>query len=111
VKDLRHLHYDGTPLFSAPERPAGRRKQTVAERARNVRARVLPLAPAVLHEDEPDEIEDDFDAFADDAPEPEGSEEQLEATTFSTGAFAAMESEAPPEVEAAPVRVRDSLPD
>ena len=42
-KDLKHLHYDGTPLFAAPERPVGQRRQTVAERARGVRARVLPM--------------------------------------------------------------------
>ena len=55
AKDLTHLHYDGTPLFTATERPVGQRKQTVAERARGMRARVLPMTPAVLAEDEPDE--------------------------------------------------------
>jgi hypothetical protein len=37
------------------------------------------------------------------------ADEQLEASTVSTGAFAAMENEAPPET--APFRVSDTQPD
>ena len=68
LKDLKHLHYDGTPLFAAPERPIGQRRQTVAERARGMRARVLPAGPEVLPEDEideVDEVEESFEAFED----------------------------------------------
>ena len=110
AKDLKWLCYDGTPLFAAPERPVGKRKQTVAERARGVRARVLPSAPEVLSEDELEESEDDFDALAVDLSELE-AEEQLEASPVSTGAFAAMESVAPPEIETAPVAASDTQPD
>jgi hypothetical protein len=110
AKDLKHLRYDGVSLFAPPERPVGQRRQTVAERARGVRARVLPVAPEVLPEDDLDEIQDDFDGFAGDTPESE-HEEQLETTPVSTGAFAAMETEAPPEIETAPVAASDTQPD
>ena len=110
VKDLKHLHYDGTPLFAPPERPVGQRRQTVAERARGVRARVLPVAPVVLPEDEPDEIGEAFDAFGGEAPERDHSE-QRESSPVSSGAFAAMETEAPPEIETAPVAASDAQTD
>jgi hypothetical protein len=118
IKDLKHLQYDGSPLFGAPERPVGQRRQTVAERARGVRARVLPSGPHVLPEDEFDEIEEigdfgdfgDFDRFADSAPELE-QDEQLETSTVSSGAFAAMEGETPAEVEATPLASSDAQSD
>jgi hypothetical protein len=116
IKDLKYLCYDGIPLFAAPERPIGQRRQTVAERARGVRARVLPTGSRVLDDDEPDEIlEEDFDAF--DEPEAEldheldhelEQDEELEASPLSTGAFAAMEDEAADEIETAPVAASDT---
>lgn len=110
AKDLKHLHYDGMPLFAPPERPVGQRRQTVAERARGVRSRVLPTAPQVLEDDELDEIQDDFETYADPAPELE-REERLETSAVSSGAFAAMESEAPPEIETAPAAAVDIQPE
>jgi hypothetical protein len=111
-KDLKHLSYDGITLFSPPERPIGQRRQTVAERARGVRARVLPIGPHVLDEDdEPDEaLEEDFDTFDEPAGELEQAEE-LETSSVSTGAFAAMEGEASDEVETAPVAASDTQPE
>ena len=82
LKDLKHLHYDGTPLFAAPERPIGQRRQTVAERARGMRARVLPAGPEVLPEDEideVDEVEESFEAFEDETPEVEHDEQDAAA--------------------------------
>jgi hypothetical protein len=119
LKDLKHLHYDGSPLFAAPERPIGQRRQTVAERARGVRARVLPAGPEVLPEDEideVDEVEESFEAFEAETPEVEHGEqdeqdELLEAAPISTGAFAAMEGEAATEAEAAPVSRSDTDPE
>jgi hypothetical protein len=108
LKDLKHLRYDGSALFGPPERTAGRRRPTVAERARGMRARVLPADPGILPEDDIDEmdeieeIEDDF-AYVEAAPEPE-QDEQLAASAVSSGAFAAMEGDAPVEREAAPSR-------
>ncbi len=116
LKDLKHLHYDGTPLFAAPERPIGQRRQTVAERARGMRARVLPAGPEVLPEDEideVDEVEESFEAFEEETPEVEHDEQdsQLEAAPISTGAFAAMEGEAAVEAETAPVSGSDTEPE
>jgi hypothetical protein len=115
LKDLKHLQYDGSPLFAPPDRPVGQRRQTVAERARGVRARVLPSGPEVLPEDEIDEIEEidaieDFHRFADPALELE-QDEQLGSSTVSSGAFAAMEGEAPAEVEATPLAASDTQSD
>ena len=116
LKDLKHLHYDGSPLFAPPERPVGQRRQTVAERARGVRARVLPTGPEVLPEDDIDEVdefddvEEGFDAFHEETPEIE-QDEQLEPSSISTGAFAAMEGDATPEAEAAPVSGSDTDPE
>lgn len=110
AKDLKHLRYDGISLFAPPERPVGQRKQTVAERARGVRSRVLPTGPQVLPEDEVDEPHDDVDAFAGPAHEPE-SEAQLEASPVSGSAFAAMEGEAPAESESEPVAASDTQPE
>jgi hypothetical protein len=110
AKDLKHLRYDGAPLFTPPERPVGQRRQTVAERARGVRARVLPLAPQVLPEEELDEVQDDLGSFNGDAPESE-HEEQLETAPVSTGAFAAIESDAPAEVERTPFAPADTQPE
>jgi hypothetical protein len=110
AKDLKHLRYDGVSLFTPPERPVGQRRQTVAERARGMRARVLPAGPEVLPEDELDELQEDFDGFGGEAPEAVG-DEQLESAPVSTGAFAAMETEAPAEVETAPVAASDTQPD
>ena len=119
LKDLKHLHYDGSPLFAAPERPIGQRRQTVAERARGMRARVLPVGPEVLPEDEideVDEVEESFEAFEEETLEVEHGEqddqdELLEAAPISTGAFAAMEGEAATEAEAAPVSGSDTDPE
>jgi hypothetical protein len=119
LKDLKHLHYDGLPLFAPPERPIGQRRQTVAERARGMRARVLPAGPEVLPEDEIDkfdEVEEGFEAFEEETPEVDQDEqdeqdEQLEASPISTGAFAAMEGEASPEAETAPVAGSDTEPE
>ena len=80
-----------------------------------MRARVLPSGPHVLPEDEFDEIEEigdfgDFDRFADSAPELE-QDEQLETSTVSSGAFAAMEGETPAGVEATPLASSDAQSD
>jgi hypothetical protein len=106
-KDLRHLRYDGTPLFGEPERPAGTKRQTVAERARGMRARVLPGSPEVLDEDEGDDLAvDDFHSFADAAPDLQ-EEEPIEEPALSS-AFAAMESEVPASAEAEPVSASET---
>jgi hypothetical protein len=106
-KDLRHLHYDGIALFGEPERPASsKRRQTVAERARGVRARVLPVATEELDEDESDEIVEEFSSFADGTPELLPEEPHEESAMSS--AFAAMESEAPASVETSPVAASDT---
>ena len=112
-KDLKYLCYDGTPLFAPPERTVGRRRQTVAERARGVRARVLPTGSDVLDDDEPDEaLEEDFDGFADPVTEIElEQDEQLQTSPVSTGAFAAMGDEASEEIETAPVAASDTQPE
>jgi hypothetical protein len=109
LKDLKHLHYDGDPLFSEPERLNGRRRQTVAERARGVRARVLPVAPEVLSEDPADELPDDYGVFA--GSDAEAAHEQSETDAPpSSAAFAAMESEATASAES-PVAARDAQAD
>ncbi|HET6174683.1 MAG TPA: hypothetical protein VFD90_18905 [Gaiellales bacterium] len=110
VKDLKHLRYDGSPLFAPPERPVGQRRQTVAERARGVRARVLPPGPEVLPEDELEEIEE-FGTFADDPAASREQDEQLESSPLSSSAFAAMGGEAEPDVETAPVAASDTPPE
>jgi hypothetical protein len=110
AKDLKHLHYDGMPLFAPPERPVGQRRQTVAERARGVRARVLPNAPELVPEDELDDVEDDFDAFDSAAAEENGAVE-LDDAPVNGSAFAAMEGDAAPEIEAAPVAASDTQPE
>lgn len=109
IKDLKHLHYDGDPLFVEPERRSGRRRQTVAERARGVRARVLPVEPELLPEELPDEHPDDFDAFAGSEPEVVHEDEREEATVHT--AFAAMETEAQASIEAAPVAASETPPE
>jgi hypothetical protein len=113
LKDLKHLRYDGSALFAPSERPAGQRRPSVAERARSVRARVLPTGPEVLPEDDLDEyeeIEDEYVYTAVAAPEPE-QDERLARSAVSGGAFAAMEGEAPAELEAAPFASGDTQPD
>jgi hypothetical protein len=86
-KDLRHLSYDGDAIFADPPRgEPGKRKQTVAERARGVRVRVLPEAPQVLPEEEP---------IVESAPEvlvPERREEPAAPRS----AFAALEDDVAP---------------
>jgi diadenosine tetraphosphatase ApaH/serine/threonine PP2A family protein phosphatase len=115
LKDLKHLSYDGVPIFSEASRAdqPGRRRQTVAERARSVRVRVLPEGPRVLPEEEPVELAADFDA-PDDHDERRTGErrtgerrsgergEQHEQASPRRSAFA-MDDDAPAEVEAAPV--------
>jgi hypothetical protein len=71
---------------------------------------VLPTAPELLPEEEMEEVEEAFDAFAGDAPEAERAE-QLDNAPVSNGAFAAMESDAPPAIETAPVAASDAQPD
>jgi hypothetical protein len=101
TKDLKHLSYDGDPIFAAqPREQAGTRKQTVAERARGVRARVVPEAPQVLPEDEAEEA---FEQPVESAPE-ELVAERLEDPPAARSAFAALED----EVEAAPVAASDT---
>jgi hypothetical protein len=100
VKDLKHLHYDGEPLFSEAERPGKSSRQTVAERARGVRARVLPVAPEVLPE-ELDELPGDFNGQT--AADPELAPALHEDEAPMSSAFAAMESEAPAIAETEPV--------
>jgi hypothetical protein len=101
MKDLKHLHYDGEPIFVEAARPAdGRRRQTVAERARGVRSRVLPVAPTVLPEGDPADLGDDHDAHAGgDSERP--YEPPLEAPAMLS-AFSAMEGDAPATSEPAP---------
>jgi hypothetical protein len=113
AKDLKHLSYDGVPIFTDPPRPedSGRRRQTVAERARGVRARVLPEGPRVLPEDEPHPLAPAFEA----AVEDDGSERRsgerrtgerraaAPQAVRSGSAFAALEADTPAVVEAAPV--------
>lgn len=130
TKDLRHLHYDGEPLFGDPDRPAvQRRRQTVAERARGVRSRVAPApgeGPAVLPEEpeleleldlEP-ELEAELEPEVDLGPEPAPRVDLLEAYVdqeheFATvaepreepgqgNAFSAMGGDVPPAGESAP---------
>jgi hypothetical protein len=106
LKDLKHLHHDGELLFVEPERPQGRRRQTVAERARGVRARVLPIAPEVLPEEDPDELADDFAAYTDAEPELQHEEQDEDSAVRSP--FAAMEAESPAEIETAPVAATET---
>lgn len=109
AKDLKHLHYDGTPLFAEPERPAASKRQTVAERARSVRSRVLPVAPEVLPEDA-DELEEAFDALADAAPELPGDEPQEEEPA-AYSAFSVMEGETPATYESPPLTTGETQPE
>jgi hypothetical protein len=121
VKDLKHLSYDGVPIFTDPprgEQPA-RRRQTVAERARGVRARVLTEGPRVLPEDEPHPLAPAFEDAAEHdgterrngerrtgerrAPEPEAAEPRAVRSAFD-----AMGDEAPAVAEAAPVATGDT---
>ncbi|HEY3615061.1 MAG TPA: hypothetical protein VGK92_15215 [Gaiellales bacterium] len=115
LKDLKHLSYDGTPLFAEPPRPAeepGRRRQTVAERARGVRARVLPEGPRVLPEEEPHPLAAEYDEPADDGSERRSGERRtgdrrVEAPALRS-AFAALEDEPADAVEVAPVATGDT---
>ncbi|MDX6618220.1 MAG: hypothetical protein QOK36_606 [Gaiellales bacterium] len=108
VKDLKHLSYDGTPIFAEPTRNAepGRRRQTVAERARGVRARVLPEGPRVLPEEEPRELAAAFEAPEDDAAERRAGDrrtgERREQPGTGRSAFALGE-DTPDAVEVAPI--------
>ena len=89
AKDLKHLHYDGEPLFVPGDRPQ-RKRQSVTERARGVRSRVLPTTPVVLPEEEPLDLLETVGAFEGESPEVH--EAHAEAPAMSS-AFAAMESE------------------
>jgi hypothetical protein len=106
-KDLKHLHYDGELLFVAAERSRGRRRQTVAERARGMRGRVLPIAPEVLPEELPDALADDLDAYAPAGAGPELQHEAASGEAAVRNAFAAMETDVPAGIEAAPVAGRE----
>ena len=110
LKDLKHLHYDGEPIFLEPERPRGRRRQTVAERARGVRSRVLPVAPTLLPEDLPG-FDDDLDLDPHAASESEILHEERNEQAAMSNAFAAMESEAPVSAESEPASPRDAQPE
>jgi hypothetical protein len=112
MKDLKHLHYDGEPLFLESERSRsnGRRRQTVAERARGVRARVLPVAPEVLSDDSHDSDADGpFAEFT--AAEPVAQHDELYEESAMSSAFAAMEGQAPESVESAPVATSETHPE
>jgi hypothetical protein len=107
IKDLKHLHYDGEPLFGDPERPSKAHRQTVAERARGMRSRVLPVAPEVLPEEDPLDLPGAYDDEA--AAEPVAVEVHEEPP--SSSAFAAMESEAPAIPATEPVVASDTQPE
>ena len=107
LKDLKYIHYDGMPIFGEPERPESTKKrQTVAERARGMRARVLPTASEELDEEAPEELDDEFESY--DAPAPELLDEEPVAEPAMSSAFAAMESETPASAEAEPVSASDT---
>jgi hypothetical protein len=110
VKDLKHLHYDGEPLFGEAERPAkaARTRQTVAERARGVRARVLPVGPEVLPEEPSDELPADY--HDEPSSQPVLAPETLEEPPMST-AFAAMQTETPAIAESEPVAASEPQAD
>jgi hypothetical protein len=108
LKDLKYLTYDGMDLFGEPEGSKGRRRQTVAERARGVRARVLPVAPEVLPEDEADELEEEgIDLFPDE-DDSEVAEDEVLEPQVTNSAFAAMRDEALEEIEAAHVATAET---
>lgn len=101
-KDLKHLSYDGDPIFAEqPRADAGKRRQTVAELARGVRARVVPEDPQVLPEDEAEEP-------VETAPEPVAAERPVDPPA-ARSAFAAMEDDGPAVAEPAPVAGSDTL--
>ena len=107
-KDLKYLHYDGMQIFGEPARPAGASKrQTVAERARGVRARVLPAtASEELDEDVSEELADEeFESYVE--PAPGLLAEVPVAEPAMSSAFAAIE-EAPSSAEAEPVSASDT---
>jgi hypothetical protein len=107
AKDLKHLSYDGDPLFAEHQREeAGKRKQTVAERARGVRARVVPEAPQVLPEDEVEEtfVDEGLEQPVESAPEALAAERR-EDPPAARSAFALEEDEV---AEAAPVAASDT---
>jgi hypothetical protein len=115
-KDLKHLSYDGVPIFAEPARgeASGRRRQTVAERARGVRARVLPEGPRVLPEEEPIDLGPEFDAPEEQAERRSGErrtgerrEEREQPPSRVRSAFA-MDDDTPDEAEAAPVATGDA---
>jgi hypothetical protein len=113
VKDLKHLSYDGAQLFAEPSRsrePA-RRRQTVAERAREVRARVLPEGPRVLPEEEPAIPADVLEVSEHEGGERRSGERRTgerRAQPPARSAFAAFEDETPAAPEAAPVATGDT---
>jgi hypothetical protein len=111
AKDLKHLHYDGEPIFVEPE--TARRRPTVAERARGARSRVLPETPTLLPDDPPAGFDDDFDVDFDGnaASEPERVHDERDEEPGMSNAFAAMESEAPAGAEADHVTARDTTPE
>jgi hypothetical protein len=101
MKDLKHLNYDGEPIFVEPSRSAdGRRRQTVAERARGVRSRVLPVAPTVLPQDEPADLGEVHDGHAED--DSLQTYEPVREQPAMLSAFSAMEGDVPDASEPAP---------
>ena len=129
VKDLKHLTYDGTSIFAdEPREESRRRRQTVAERARGRRARVLSDGPVLLPEEEPLAITDELDA---DGPAPErrvgdrrtGERRQGEphadehrpdehhAELPRVRSAFALDEDAPAVTETAPVATGDTPPD
>jgi hypothetical protein len=112
VKDLKHLSYDGAQLFAEPRRSRepGRR-QTVAERARGVRARVLPEGPRVLPEEEPAIPADVFEVSEHEGGERRSGERRTgerREQPPTRSAFAALEDDTPAASEAAPVATGDT---
>ncbi len=121
LKDLKHLSYDGVPIFGEQPRTErqqpGRRRQTVAERARGVRARVLPEGPRVLPEEEPIPLAADFDPPEDQDERRTGErrtgerrQEHAQQPAPVRSAFA-MDDDPPAEVEAAPVATGETPAD
>ena len=109
AKDLRHLHYDGEPIFVEADRAGAQRRQTVAERARGVRSHVLPVAPMVLPEDAPGDLDHAYDGNG--ASELAPVHEDHTEPASVGNAFTAMEGETPAIAASEPVVARDTRPE
>ena len=113
AKDLKHLHYDGEPIFADAERPGGQRRQTVAERARGVRSRVLPVAPdGAARGSTPSDARRRATTRPTAPAEHATVHEERDAQPAAVGnAFSAMEGETPAAAESAPVAASDTQPE